>query len=517
MSQSKILIADDSPTVRNMLSSILQGAGYVTLTASNGIEAIEAAYLERPDTILLDIFMPKVNGYQVCRLLKDDVSVCDIPVIILTSAEGKTEKFWSLETGADEFMVKDFNTPKTILKTVKKFVARYSKIKSDVDIPGVSLSDPIEILSKLSALLDKHLYSSTLERLKVETILSSLAEGLVVVDEERTITSYNPIMAQMTTIPVKNALGKKCCDVFSGSLCKDACYFYDVFTSGKDAIDVEVEFKFAQRRRNGIMSALLSVSLLRDDERKLVGAVCVLKDITKIKEAEQIKADFISMATHELKTPLSIIKASAGNVLDGVVGEINKPQRECLEIIKNTSDRLLDLTSDLLDLSKFESGLYELTIEDVDVGSIIQRCLSDFEVLIKQKKIKVSSLLPKGLLKISADFNKVEQVMINLVSNAVKFTPEGGEIKIEVEEKKDFLECSVSDTGPGISDDAKADIFDKFKQIYDKQARQKGGTGLGLSVVKAIVQAHKGEVWVESEIGKGSKFVFKIPKRIVKK
>jgi len=291
------------------------------------------------------------------------------------------------------------------------------------------------------------------------------------------------------------------------------CYFYDVFVSGKDAIDMEVEFKFAQRSNDRAMFVLLSMSLLRDDERKLVGAVCVLKDITRIKEVEQIKADFISMATHELKTPLSIIKASAGNVLDGVVGKINKAQRECLEIIKNTSDRLLGLASDLLDLSKFESGLYELTIEDIDIGRIIHRCMIDFEVLIKQKKIKASSLLPKGLSKIPADFNKLEQVMINLISNAVKFTPEGGQIKIEVEEKKDFLECSVSDTGPGIPDEAKADIFDKFKQIYDKQARQRGGTGLGLSVVKTIVAAHKGEVWVESEVGKGSRFVFKIPRK----
>lgn len=518
MSKAKILIADDSPTVRDMLSSILEKEGFTTVSASNGIEAIKAAYQEYPDLILLDIFMPLMNGYQVCRLLKNDNMVSSIPILMLTSAEGKQEKFWSLETGADEFMVKNFDTPQTIIKTVNKFIADYFKIKQKLPLIPVSApSGSVEILSKVTALLDKQLYNSTLEKIKLEIIFASLSEGLVVVDGNKAIMSFNRAIEEMMGVASKDTLGKKCCEVFLGTFCKDTCYIDEAFTHNKNIVDVEFELILSGAKK---MSALGSISVLSGDEGKIVGAVCVFKDITKIRAAEQMKADFVSMVTHELKAPLSIIKASANNILDGISGEINRDQKTCLDIIKNTSERLLGLANDLLDLSKLESGAYELNLEDVDIREVIQNCLKDFEILISQKKLKVSFDSKKEFPLARADFNKLEQVFINLISNAVKFTPVAGEIRINAEVGDDVIKFSVSDTGKGIPKDAQERIFDKFQQIYDKEARKLGGTGLGLSVTRAIVEAHKGQIWVESPptgeergLGKGSKFIFTIPKK----
>jgi len=516
MNNIKILIADDSPTVRNMLSSIFKKAGFGIILAADGIEAIKAAYRERPDVILLDIFMPRMNGYQVCRLLKDDVSISSTPVLILTSAEGKREKFWSFETGADEFMVKNFNTSELILNTVEKFAQNYRRTHPKSLKINSGPSDDVEILSRISVLLDKQLYNSTVEKIKLETILSNLVEGLMTLDANKVITSFNPAMENMLAVPAKDILGKKCCDVFSGSLCKEECYFAQAFSSGKDIIDAEFNLmpynKKGSAGRSKNISILSSISLLRGDDAKIIGAVCLFKDISRIKEAEQIRTDFISMATHELRTPLTIIKASANNILEGITGEVNQEQKNCLEIVKNTSERLLGLTSDLLDLSKFESGVYELNIEKVDMVEIIKRCIAGFTLLCDQKKIAISYSVPQDLSVIYADFNKLEQVLINLISNAVKFTPDGGKINIAIEDRESIIECSVSDTGKGIAEEARNKIFDKFQQIYDKESRQRGGTGLGLSVVKAIIEAHKGKVWVESVLGKGSKFVFTIPK-----
>lgn len=510
MSRAKILIADDSPTIRNILTAILNKEGYATVIASDGIEAIKAAYREQPDLILLDIFMPLMNGYQVCRLLKNDKTVSSIPILILTSAEGKQEKFWSLETGADEFMVKNFDTPQVIIRTVDKFVAGYLKIKQNIISPPAFVpSDPLEILSKVSVLLDKQLYDSTVQRVKLEAILLSLAEGLVNVDAEKVITAFNPAMEEISGLSAKDVLGVKCCKIFSGSLCKGRCHFEDAFLYDKNTADIECEFRPAPNKK---VSALSSISLLKDDEGKLVGAVCVFKDITRIKEIEQMRSDFVSMVTHELKAPLAIIKASANNLLDGLTGEISPKQKDCLEIIANTAQRLLGLANDLLDLAKLESGSYELTLGDVDANEIINNCLKDFEALTKQKKIRINSFIGRDVPKIRADFNKLEQVFINLVSNAVKFTSEGGEIRVGAVDKADCLEFYVSDTGKGIPLDAQERIFNKFQQIYDREARRQGGTGLGLSVVKAIVEAHKGKIRVESAPGKGSKFIFTIPK-----
>ena len=513
MSKGKILIADDSATVRDMLSAILNKEGYSTVTASDGIDAIRTVYRERPDIVLLDIFMPRMNGYQVCRLLKDDKITADIPVLILTSMEGKEEKFWSMETGADEFMVKDSNTQGIIVNTVKKFITDYQKTKHNIpeSVAVLSPSDPVEILSKVSMLLDKQLYQSTLEKIKLEAIVNGLTEGLITIDAQKQITSFNPMMQELSGLLAKDVLGKKCCQVFSASLCKGICYFEQLLSSGNNTLEVE----FTLEPRAGVkISVLSSLSLLKDNEGKITGAVWLFKDISKIRIVEKMQADFVSMVTHELKAPLVIIKASVNNILDGVTGSINEQQKQCLEITRNTSERLLGLAGDLLELSKLESGEYELNIDKVDMRQLIEQCLADFEPLIKQKRLSAAYYIPDDLSEISADFNKLEHVFINLISNAVKFTPENGKIHIEVEDKSNLVECSVSDSGKGVPKDVQEKIFDKFKQIYDRDSRKQGGTGLGLSIVKAIVEAQKGKIWVESELGKGSKFIFTIPKQV---
>ncbi|MDP1852629.1 MAG: ATP-binding protein [Candidatus Omnitrophota bacterium] len=509
--KGKILIADDSPTVRDMLSSIFKNEGYLTVTSSDGIEAIRSVYRERPDIILLDIFMPRMNGYQVCRLLKDDKDISGIPVLMLTSREGESEKFWSLETGADEFMVKDFNTPEIIIKTVKKFIAGYRKAKRDIAIPDavISPSDPVEILSKVSILLDKQLYRLTLEKTKLEAILLSLTEGLITLDSEKKITSFNPAMELMSGFLAKDVLGRECCQVFSGSLCENVCYFEKLLSSGSNTLEAEF---ILSPSPNAKIPVLSSLSLLKDNDSRVTGAVWVFKDISKIRAIEKMRADFVSMVTHELKAPLSIIKASVNNVLDGITGAINEEQKQCLEIIRNTSSRLLGLAGDLLDLSKIESGEYELNIERIDIKRLIQQCLADFEPLIAQRHLNAGYSISEGV-EFLADFSKLEQVFINLISNAVKFTPENGRIHIDVKDVSGAIECSVSDTGKGIAKEDQEKIFDKFKQIYDRESRKQGGTGLGLSIVKAIVEAHKGKIWVESEPGEGSKFIFTIPKK----
>lgn len=515
MTKGKILIADDSATVRDMLSRLLENEGYGVVCAVDGIDAIRTVYREHPDLILLDIFMPRMNGYQVCRLLKDDKITSSIPVLILTSREGKEAKFWSMETGADEFMVKDANTREIIVATVNKFIAEYHKHKRSIPEVAAVFSplDPVEILSKLSTLLDKHLYQSTLEKVKLEAIVNGLTEGLITIDAQKRITSFNPVMEEMSGFLAKDVLGKKCCTVFSGSLCKGICYYDDMLSAGKTTI--EAEFSFEPKKRVKI-SVLSGLSLLKDDEGKVTGAVWIFKDISKIRQLEEMRQDFVAMVTHELKAPLSIIKASANNILDGITGAASQEEKQCLEIIRNTSERLLSLAGDLLDLSRIESGEYQLTIVEVDMRRLIQQCLDDFEPLITQKHIGASYYVPEGLGLVWADFNKLEQVFTNFISNALKFTPEGGRIHIEVEDKPGLIECSVLDTGKGIPKEAQEKIFDKFKQIYDRESRKLGGTGLGLSIVKAIIEAHKGKVWVESEPGKGSKFIFTIPKTVSK-
>ena len=509
----KILIAEDNPTLCAMLKSRLQKAGHKVRAACDGIDVIHQVHEESPDLIVLNMFMPKMSGYQVCRLLKNDVSTSTIPIIMLARAKEREDKFWSLQTGADKFLPKGAHLSEALLKTIEELKAKRQPRKKKAVPSGTksSLLNAIEVVSKVSSLLDRELHSSTTERLRLQVITKSLVEGLLSMDAHRRITLFNPMMERMTGYPEEEVLGKLCCEIFEDSLCQDGCYFEKVISSGTDKTDVELVLK----NKNGKAVPVLSDSaLLKNEKGDLVGIVSVLKDMTKLKEIERMKSDFVSMVTHELRTPLSIIKATADNVRSGVVGAVNPEQKDFLSIIIETSERLNHLVDSLLDLSKLELGKVQLNIEKIDLGELAKKCVASMTFLAQRGKIDLMCKTPKEFPLVPADYNRIEQVLLNLLSNAVKFTPTSGKITLELEEKGPMVQCTVADTGKGIPQEMLGKIFDKFQQIYDRESRRKGGTGLGLAVVKTIIEAHQGKIWVESEMGKGSKFIFTLPKTL---
>lgn len=506
----KILVADDSPTIRNMISVLLEDAGYDVVKAEDGVDAINKVYQDAPDLILLDIFMPRINGYQVCRLLKNDEAVQNIPIIILTSAKGKGDRFWSLQTGAQLFLTKDFDSPDIILTMIDGVLKDSDKTKRlDFNSIKKGPEGEIEILSRVGDLLDKELYNSTIDKLKLEAIVEHLTEGVFMLDENANITTFNSILAVMINVNIEDVIQKGCCSVFGDSLCREECYFKKIFKSGEDVVDEEVVIK----KSGGVdIPALSSVVLLHGDEGKVAGAVCVLKDISKMKEAEKIKADFMSMVTHELRSPLAIVSGSVENILDGLLGDVNEGQKKGLEIIQRISKRLIALTNDLLDLSKLDANKIDLIKEKIDIAGLLKRCVDETKVLTDQKQIALNYEGSDKEVNVDVDVNRIEQVIVNLLSNAVKFTSENGTIIVSLTEHKSVLECVVSDTGAGMPADALERIFDKYQQVNDQEARKRGGTGLGLAVVKGIIEAHDGKIKVESELGKGSRFIFTLPK-----
>src|SRR5438067_11171283 len=189
----KILVADDSPVVATMLAGTLAREGYQTVRAADGIEATQRAYSEMPDLILLDIFMPRMNGYQVCRLLKNDPVVAHIPVIILTGSDSTSAEFWSLQTGANAFMTKGFE-PAELLASVRRLLAERP---ADPRHEPINPPSPEDILSRVSLLMDGQLYTSTVERLELRTILENLHDGIVTMNMQRVITSANPAFCRM--------------------------------------------------------------------------------------------------------------------------------------------------------------------------------------------------------------------------------------------------------------------------------------------------------------------------------
>jgi PAS domain S-box-containing protein len=231
----------------------------------------------------------------------------------------------------------------------------------------------------------------------------------------------------------------------------------------------------------------------------------------RIKEADRLKSEFMANMSHELRTPLNAIIGFSELLLDGIDGEINDVQRVDLTHIHGSGQHLLAIINDILDLSKIEAGRMELVKEEVDLASIIQGVVSVSKTLIKGKDVKLKVRTDEALPVITADGKRVKQIILNLMSNAAKFTEEG-EIEIRaVPEGEGQILVSVRDTGIGIKEEDIPKVFEKFRQIDMSSTRNKGGTGLGIAITKRLVEMHGGSIWLESEFGKGTTFFVKLP------
>jgi signal transduction histidine kinase len=238
------------------------------------------------------------------------------------------------------------------------------------------------------------------------------------------------------------------------------------------------------------------------------------KSIQELRRVDEIKSEFVSVASHELRTPLAAIKNAVQLILKGKTGPINETQGKFLLMAERNINRLMNILNDLLDLSRIESGKMVMKFEELDLKGPIELILSSFKAQADEKTIKLNMEVPKEIPPVYGDREKIEQILANLVGNAIKFTPEGGEILISAQSYDgdgNMTGISVRDSGIGIPENQRDKIFEKFHQVEESLQRSSGGTGLGLAITKGLVEAHQGKIWVESEMGKGSIFTFTLP------
>jgi len=240
-------------------------------------------------------------------------------------------------------------------------------------------------------------------------------------------------------------------------------------------------------------------------------AVAFNRMCERLGELERMKADFFSSMSHELRTPLTSIKEGTGLLLDGVGGETTDKQRRLLTILAEESNRLIGVVNSLLDLSKLEAGMLNYEFETVNLDPLIRRAVAEIAPLVEAKQITVETAIEVPLPPARLDPERMLQVLRNLLGNAVKFTPKGGQVTVTASPGDGKLQVSVQDSGPGIPAESLTAIFEKFHQGNDKGAHTRPGTGLGLAIAKNIINSHGGEIWAESQLGQGSKFCFVLP------
>jgi PAS domain S-box-containing protein len=510
----KILVADDSAVVAAMLSNILKREGYSVVRAADGIEATQRAYSEVPDLILLDIFMPRMNGYQVCRLLKNDPAVAEIPVIILTGSDSSSAEFWSLQTGANAFMIKGFEPPDLVATIDRLLAARPAGAAQEAHEPP----SPEEILSRVSALMDRQLYSSTVERLELKTILQNLHDGILTVNMQRLVTSANPALCQWLGAGEADVLNRPCGEALGDAAGADALGLFDQALAGEEGVARDSEIT---GRAGETLPVAISAALLRDYNSQIVGCVCMFQDITRRKQIEALyeqlraldktKDDLTGMIVHDLRTPLTSLIGGMQSM--EMMGELNELQQEFLQMSIQGGQTLLGMINDLLDISKMEDGSMKLEYAQVTAPEIIERACQQVAAAAGEKSLELVREADPAIPPFQADEDKLRRILVNLLGNALKFTPTGGKITLSSESGNGGKEVvfHVHDTGEGIPREAFERIFEKFGQVESRKAGRKMSTGLGLTFCKMAAEAHGGRIWVESDVGQGSTFSFTIP------
>jgi len=248
---------------------------------------------------------------------------------------------------------------------------------------------------------------------------------------------------------------------------------------------------------------------LRNSSGKIIGRVFTYHDISREKTIDQMKTEFIAVASHELRTPMTSIKGSIDLILSGFAGEISAETQELLEIAQNSCDRLIRLINGILDLAKIEAGQIKLNPVPLDLREVAERSIRSVRSLADRSEVTLALDQPEDLPTVDADKDRIEQVVTNLLSNAIKFSPPKGEVRVELKADDTWVKCSVIDQGPGIPPEDLERVFGKFQQVGD--TRRKGGTGLGLAISQALVIEHRGRIWVESKLNEGSRFNFVLP------
>ncbi|MCX8007324.1 MAG: response regulator, partial [Coriobacteriia bacterium] len=248
-----------------------------------------------------------------------------------------------------------------------------------------------------------------------------------------------------------------------------------------------------------------------DEGGAYLGYVATLHDVTAEREVSQMKNEFVSTVSHELRTPLTSIKGYVDLILDGEAGEINEIQRDFLSIVKENADRLVELINDMLDISRIESGRIHLKIQPIDVRDLAFDVAGTFAAVAERSGHRIVVKLPDDLPRVAGDRDRVGQVLTNFVSNAIKYSPEGGTVTIRAKQDGDVVQVSITDQGIGIEKEDQKKLFTKFYRVDSSLTREIGGTGLGLSICKSIIELLGGQVGVRSRPGKGSTFYFTLP------
>lgn len=505
MSADKVLVVDDEADISLILKLQLEDAGYFAIRAHDGVEALEWLGREKFDLMLLDIKMPRLNGLQV--LERSQTEFPDVAVVMMTAHGNESIAVDAMKKGAADYIAKPFSSDDAVKKVERAIAFNRARIEN----------------RRLQEALAQ-------EQQKIAAILEGMTDILIAVDIDGNVMMVNRKAEKKLQLARQEIMGQPVHQVLLADIPPEKLPCIVALKSAESCHDVTYNLSVQGRE----IAVLSSAAPLKAQNGSLLGSVEIIRDISALRALEQEKEDFVSMLSHDLKSPITAIVGSLDLVREGRLGPVTPDQKEFLVSAVDSCDEMVEMIDTLLDVHKFEAGKMKMAIKPDDPTILLQRILDRYQPVASRNQLALELRIAGTLPQVPFDRASLTRLLANLLSNAFKFTPETGTITIssemvtspsavvdrlekgfyraeELPREGRFLMITVEDSGVGIPSDSLLTIFDRYSQASNRSKGKTRGTGLGLAFCRKVMDAHRGYIWVESEEGRGSTFGVLIP------
>ncbi len=482
-----ILIVDDENGLRLGAQRLLQDEGYEVETAENGETGINLGTSKNFDVAVIDLKMPDVDGLDVLKEIKSKYpnTIC----FIATAFASYDTAIQSTRLGAFGYIPKPF-TPEELIYQIEL---------------GVKQRELIIESDRLKKEREENLLEIAYEKSRLNTIIKSISDGVLVINRVGEVVYFNYAALKFLNI----------CELKIGdaAILKLPEKILNLITKifAAETILLKTFTTQIELLPNNELVIEAACTPVPHPDGNIAGVVIVISNITQFKQIEQIKSQFVSMVAHELKTPLAAVQGFLNIMLDDTIPLDKEKEKDYLARSVIRLNGLKDLVNDLLDISKIELKAKQREIEEIHIQDIIHNTIQLLELELKKKNISIDTTIEQDLPIIKADQNEITRMITNLLSNAIKYNKENGKIFIDALTKKNYVSIRIKDTGIGMKPEETSELFNEFYRAKNEKTRGISGTGLGLTIVKRIVDSYHGKVEVESEYNNGTTFIINLP------
>lgn len=495
---ARILLADDNADMRDYVKRLF--SRFEVETVANGVAALRAVQAHSPDLVLTDVMMPEMDGFELLRRLRSNPATQEIPIILLSARAGEESRIEGLEIGADDYLTKPFSA--------RELIAR------------VEASLKLSQLRKETAQREQVLrQQAEAAQQQVENILSSINDGFYVLDRDWRFTYVNDRHCEIIGMQQSAILGQNVWELFPAAVGTEA--YGQFHRAMREQVPLQFDYHYIPwncwyDHRIYPSPDKLTVFLADITDRKQAEkerAKLLVQEQSAREAAEranQIKDEFLAVLSHELRSPLNPILGWSKLLQQGRLDSAKT--QKALETIERNAQLQSQLIGDLLDISRILRGKLSLEVIPVDLAAVISAALETVHLSAKAKSVQIQTAFSPTMIAVDGDAGRLQQVVWNLLSNAVKFTPPSGQVRVALTQTSTHAQIQVTDTGKGINRDFLPYVFEHFRQEDGATTRKFGGLGLGLAIVRQLIELHGGTVKAESAgEGQGATFTVQIP------